>query len=708
MASHGQISAKSNWLYRLFGRGPSRVSLDDETMHIEGIFGDVPLRIPGDAIESITVRPARFWHRLTVRLKDGAKGSIGGLGEREALRIRDAVLQNWDAELVEAVLGTEAMNLRLRRLGEDLRQLSAGERYTRYSASIELHKAVVSTLRECTASIRKHLDPDTREVFERLEPVKEPGRLEDVRREGNRLFVSGSVRRVKDTTRPALSNSLTDEQAEAVATDEDVTLVLAGAGTGKTSVIVGKVAHLIRNEGVSPCEILVLAFNIKAAAEIRERLDDELSGADVRTFHSFGGYAINKSRGAYRAISELAKDEGVLRDALRPIVREAVRDSGHRQTAIDFIHHGKPRKPVSNITEEQERRLAELLATFLDHFKGSRVSIDELRSRARSSNNPERNGAFLNVFEYVRERYERLLVDSDERDFHDLINKAADRIRKGKWEPPYRYVLVDEFQDISAGRMALLETLRRPGTAFFLVGDDWQSIYRFAGSDVRLMRNCDDYLGHVEKRTLGNTFRFSDGILEPSSSFIKKNPEQTQRTLLSASSEPDGCITIIPNKGPYKEDWQPAGVKRALEDIKEAARGEQRSVLVLARYNKSLDMVKNKLQGVGERLGLDDKYDTVHRAKGREADYAIVLDLDNRGFPSTTEDDSVLELVLPPVSGSAYPLAEERRLFYVAMTRAKTGAYLITPSSKSQRSRFVRELLDEPGNERHIKVMASE
>ena len=700
MASHGQISAKSNWLYRLFGRGPSRVSLDDETMHIEGIFGDVPLRIPGDAIESITVRPARFRHRLTVRLKDGAKGSIGGLGEREALRIRDAVLQNWDAELVEAVLGTEAMNLRLRRLGEELRQLSAGERYTRYSASIELHKAVVSTLRECTASIRKHLDPDTREVFERLESVKEPGRLEDVRREGNRLFVSGSVRRVKDTTRPALSNSLTDEQAEAVATDEDVTLVLAGAGTGKTSVIVGKVAHLIYNEGVSPDKILVLAFNIDAAAEIRKRLDGELSGADVRTFHSFGGYAINKSRRDYREISKLAKDERVLRKTLRKIVRKVRSNPKQLQAAIDFIHHGKPRKPVSNITEKQEGWLAELLATFLDHFKGSRVSIDELRSRARISNDPERNGAFLNVFEYVRERYERLLMDSDERDFHDLINEAADDIRDDRWKPKYRYVLVDEFQDISAGRMALLETLRRPGRAFFLVGDDWQSIYRFAGSDVRLMRNCDDHLGHVEERTLSNTFRFADSILEPSSSFIKKNPEQTQRTLLSASSAPDAGITIVPTKG----DW-PMGVKRALEDIKKAARGEQRSVLVLGRYNKSVDMVRDTLP---KEWAEQVECTTVHRAKGREADYAIVLDLNNRGFPSTTEDDPVLELVLPPVSGSAYPFAEERRLFYVAMTRAKTGTYLITTSSKSQSSRFVRELLDEPGNERHIKVMASE
>ena len=130
-------------------------------------------------------------------------------------------------------------------------------------------------------------------------------------------------------------------------------------------------------------------------------------------------------------------------------------------------------------------------------------------------------------------------------DFHDLINLAADHIREGRWKPQYRYVLVDEFQDISAGRMALLQALQGQDVAYFLVGDDWQSIYRFAGSDVGLLRDCGDLLGHVEERTLSRTFRFADGILGPSTAFVKRNPEQTQRPLLPASEAEDEGVTIV-------------------------------------------------------------------------------------------------------------------------------------------------------------------
>ena len=98
---------------------------------------------------------------------------------------------------------------------------------------------------------------------------------------------------------------------------------------------------------------------------------------------------------------------------------------------------------------------------------------------------------------------------------HDLINLAAEHIMKGRWRSQYRYVLVDEFQDISAGRMALIQTLGGKDVAYFLVGADWQSIYRFAGSDVGLLRSCDSQLDHMEEQTLSRTFRFGDGILRP-------------------------------------------------------------------------------------------------------------------------------------------------------------------------------------------------
>ena len=103
-----------------------------------------------------------------------------------------------------------------------------------------------------------------------------------------------------------------------------------------------------------------------------------------------------------------------------------------------------------------------------------------------------------------------------------------------------------------------------------------------------------------------------------------------------------------------------------------------------------------------------EEFSTVHRAKGREADYVVVLDLKEGrwGFPSRIEDNSLLELVLPPVSERAYPFAEERRLFYVAMTRARIGAYLITDPARP--SKFVTELSQQSDSLRLLDARAPE
>ena len=156
-------------------------------------------------------------------------------------------------------------------------------------------------------------------------------------------------------------------------------------------------------------------------------------------------------------------------------------------------------------------QLSRLLASFLRHVTSGDHNEAGLRQRALETADPERAHAFLDLFREVRAAYRTALAGG--LDFDDLINRAAQIIREGGWDSPYDHVLVDEFQDISRGRMKLLAAMKRESTAYFLVGDDWQSIYRFAGSDVGLLRECDHWLGQVEERTLTRTFRFADGIL---------------------------------------------------------------------------------------------------------------------------------------------------------------------------------------------------
>ena len=846
MESNDRISAESAWLHRLFSPGPARVSLTGGTIHFEERLGDVQAKIPVGTIGSITVRPSWFWHRLTIRLTDGTERSVGGLDGREASLIRDAALEEaariHEAAVAEAIRSAKALGPRLTRLDEELRQLFAGDRYARYHDSLKLHEAVAPTLRECEGLIREYLEQEAREALGRLESLEPVESFEAARRKANSLFVSNHAPSVQAAALTAVPNPLTNEQAKSVVTDEDVTLVLAGAGTGKTSVVVGKVAHLVRNQGVSPDDILVLAFNRKAVGEIADRLPGELSKAHVRTFHGFGHQVIaDVEKATYhgRVLGEFELPD-TLKDILNKLLDDPQKSDatanfiasyhGAYESAFDFHtrdeynayirsielrtlsdvrvksfeelevanfltkhgvkfcyerpyevwtqtgeyrqyrpdfylpdydiyieHHaldelGNPPRGwegykervewhrrthrkygtklietyswqhregilLDKLGERLEREgvrlervsqrelvlglarqliewLARLMAKFLNHAKTNGLSPEELRARASRQGTLWRNEGFLEIFEQVRTRYEQRLGAEGKLDFHDLINRAAHYIREGKWETHYRYVLVDEFQDISAGRMKLLQALNRDDTAYFLVGDDWQSINRFAGSDVGLLRNCGDYLGHVQTRTLSKTFRFGDGILGPSTEFVLSNPEQWKRTLTSASVTEDRGITVI-----YADD-PAAGLQRAREDIQTSAPVNGHSVLVLGRYKSSEKALQGKTPS--------EEFSTVHRAKGRESDYLVVLDLkDGRwGFPSRIEGNSLLELVLPPASEGAYPFAEERRLFYVAMTRARVGAYLVTDPVHP--STFVTELLRGSYELRQIGDLAPE
>ena len=274
MGPHKRIAAESSGLHRLFTLGPAGVTLTGERLHIEGLMGGAPAEISVGAIDSITVRPSWFWHRLTIRLGDGTERSVGGLDEREAARVRDAAMAG-------AVRVAMAVSPHLKQLDERLRQHFAGDRYARYSDSRKLHEALAPVLRECKGLVREHLDREAAEAIGRLVPLESVMGFEAARRRANSLFIEKDTTTVQAAALQTMRKTLTNEQAGAVATDEDVTLVLAGAGTGKTSVIVGKVAHLVGNQDVSPDEVLVLAFNRKAADEIKGRLTGTLSAAHV-------------------------------------------------------------------------------------------------------------------------------------------------------------------------------------------------------------------------------------------------------------------------------------------------------------------------------------------------------------------------------------------------------------------------------------------
>ena len=357
--------------------------------------------------------------------------------------------------------------------------------------------------------------------------------------------------------------------------------------------------------------------------------------------------------------------------------------------------HGVTLSPIPSdqvfvALQEQERvdPFTCLVETFLHHFKGAQLSFREVARRAAKAGDRLRAQAFLAVFEPIFERYQESLSGQEEIDFHDMINKATKHVQAGRFLSPFRYILVDEFQDISPGRARLVKALldQSPDAQLFAVGDDWQSIYRFAGSDIAIMREFADHFGHTEQTYLETTFRCADRIAEVATKFVLSNPAQIRKRVRS-TRRADGPSVHV---GLPTEDL--SLLEEALDRIvaDAATHDETSTVLLLGRYGHTRPKHMSELRK--RHPDLDLTYMTVHGSKGLEADYVVVLGLraGKYGFPAEIADDPLIDLVLP--AAETHPHAEERRLFHVAMTRARRAVFLL--ADRGAPSSFVQELID--------------
>ena len=360
--------------------------------------------------------------------------------------------------------------------------------------------------------------------------------------------------------------------------------------------------------------------------------------------------------------------------------------------------HGVALRPIGTdhvfaVLNEQKKvsPFTRLVATFLRHYKGSRLSAEEVLRRAADSEDPGRAEAFLAVFRPIHESYEKRLDDAGEIDFDDMVNRATDHVVAGRYKSPYRYILIDEFQDISAARAALLKALldSSGGAQLFAVGDDWQAIYRFAGADIAIMGDFEGGFGGGTRSELETTFRCSDGVSAVATRFVLGNPAQIPRKVRTRRAI-DGPGVWIGLAGDDGVSLLGESLRRVALDARASL--ERPEVLLLGRY-RHLKPDLGRLRRAHPALSL--AYSTVHGAKGLEADYVVVLGIDagRYGFPSEMSDDPLLDLVLAESEGHAN--AEERRLLYVAMTRARYRTYLLAEGGTH--SAFVQELMREDG-----------
>lgn len=345
----------------------------------------------------------------------------------------------------------------------------------------------------------------------------------------------------------------------------------------------------------------------------------------------------------------------------------------------------------------------QIFNTFLRHFKANNATVEIARERAKHEPDRIRTNTFLELFEKIYEEYETRLRSNDEIDFEDQINRACDYLSNGQYTHPYKYILVDEFQDISQDRKRMIDALLNHSeeAKLFAVGDDWQSIYRFSGADLDIMTHFSDHFGTTSQNYLTQTFRSYQGIVDVASTFVQRNPEQLKKTV-RALDDVDGDLVFIQNY--MDESDQQKNIEVILGKLNNRAITAARtlSVFLLARYNHQKPRKLNHY--IRQYPKLEITFKTIHAAKGLEADYVILLNLEAGayGFPSTIPDDPLLHLIIP--RPEHYPNAEERRLFYVAITRAKRAVFIC--ASPTLRSPFLMEVAEIPRvkSELHITL----
>ena len=710
----------------------------------------------------------------------------------------------------------------------------------------------------------------------------------------NKAYVTSHLKSEKEYLDTILKKidpaiNLDDEQRHVVLSDEDYTLVIAGAGAGKTTTVAAKVRYLVEKKGIKPEQILVISFTNKAVGELRDKINKGLGiPCPVTTFHStgyailrkkeaagknivdggfmfnvinnylkgnileqpelvdklilfFGSYfdapyegddlntffnyiskadfstlkgnmseyteeIINKRTGNkisiahetlrsaqevsianflylnsidYRyekpyqfniirahkpytpdftlkqgdkiaylehfGITEDGRNNRYTAEQLKKY-KAAINDKVilHRKHNTDLIYtfssynDGRPmlehlkeqliehgfvlnqrssQEVFEKIVNTEENKyilkLVNLICTFIQNFKTNGYTIDKFYEWESQTTN-ERTRLFLDVCQQCYLEYAKRLKEKRAVDFEDMINESArilnQQLISGK-TLDFKYIIVDEYQDISRQRFDLTKSLSQICDAKIIaVGDDWQSIYAYAGSDITLFTKFKDSMGYGQELKITRTYRNAQEVIDIAGGFIQKNDSQLKKALVSPKHIQDPVVIESYTEDVDRTQTKGKGGKyymigKTVEDIVATILEEnpKSSILLLGRYgfdaynlSRSADFIYDeKTGGVKSKKfpGVRLEFMTVHRAKGLGFDNVIIINARNElyGFPSQIQEDPVLKYVVKDDFSIEY--AEERRLFYVALTRTKNRVYIVVPEQHP--SKFVTELISD-------------
>jgi DNA helicase-4 len=480
------------------------------------------------------------------------------------------------------------------------------------------------------------------------------------------------------------TSPLNESQSRAVVNGEDAVLVLAGAGSGKTSVLVARAGWLLLRQEAEPEQILLLAFGRKAAEEMNERIQERLGSVAIqaKTFHALALQIIQQGSRKAPVISKLESDSKARRALLishwqQQCSEKKAQAKGWRQWLTEELEWELPEGDFWH-----DVRLAERLSGRLERWLGLMRTHGGSQAEMIEHADEEIRDLFskrIRLMAPLLKAWKTALKDEGAVDFAGLIHQAVNLLEKGRFISPWKHILVDEFQDISPQRAQLLAALRKQNkqTSLFAVGDDWQAIYRFSGAELSLTTAFAENFGVGDQCALDTTYRFNDRIGEVANGFVQQNPHQLKKPLNSLTKGNKKSVVILPQEQ----------LEALLDKLSGYAKPQER-ILVLARYHHLKPEVLQKAATRWPKLNIE--FMTIHASKGQQADYVIIAGLyeGKDGFPAEVRE-SVLEEVLLP-RPEDFPDAEERRLLYVALTRARHQVWLL--QDRERPSVFIEQL----------------
>lgn len=623
-------------------------------------------------------------------------------------------------------------------------------------------------------------------------------RLDKIILDHNEKFIKKEIEKTKDILDNINGYPLDIEQRKGVITDEDSYLICAGAGSGKTLTMIGKIRYLIERKKVNPKDILCISFTNFTTASLKKAIKKQTKyNIDVYTFHKLGLEIIKKSGlkvnitsektlekiiekyfneellvnrtalydfvtnclllepikfkesiinndeetlienylyfnnidyeykliGTYKQnkiyvfslikyniyikyykiydednnlnISNYLNDIEITRNFLRGKVLELYsyhfKDGTIYNVINNFFKKNNIKIEKTRINEIYNIFLCQnyfnkIIITFINMFKSKAYpyqKFDEIEMKINKIKNKMERGKLIIILKIIKKiyyNYQLYLIQNNELDFNDMILKSTDLIENLDVPVNYKYIIIDEYQDTSFGRYELIKAIKEQNNCKLIaVGDDFQSIYRFTGCDVNMFLNFKNYFSNSKILYLTNTYRNSSELIKVAGDFIMKNEYQIKKQLYSKKSLYKPIKIYL-----YKSKRE---IHNLLNKIKE------KEIFALGRNNsdinffKDFEIIDNKIKYLDKNI----TFMSIHKSKGLESEAVIIVNLEDKplGFPSKIEEDLLINY-LNNIK-ETYPFDEERRLFYVALTRTKGNVYLFTPLKN--KSPFVSEII---------------